>query len=308
MLDISTHKKVRIVEVGPRDGLQNEKQTIPLQEKVEFIKSLANAGLKTIEVTSFVRAERIPQMGDAQKLYPIVAQSDWAKNLAMPCLVPNLKGLENAQQAGVTEIAVFSATSETFNKNNINASIDESLERIEKLSAKARELGMRQRGYVSTVFGCPYEGETSFENLQRVCEKLFEFGVYEISLGDTIGIADPLQVQRILKQLQKNFDLDNFSMHFHDTHARALANILASLDFGVTSFDASAAGLGGCPYAPGATGNVATEDVVALFERMGIETGIDFDKLVHASDQILKRLERQAPSRARTAYLASKKQ
>lgn len=307
MLDLSAHKKVRIVEVGPRDGLQNEKKTIPMEEKVEFIKKLASAGLRTIEVTSFVRAEKIPQMGDSHELYPIVAQSDWANGLSMPCLVPNLKGLENAQKAGVKEVAVFSATSETFNQNNINASIDESLERIEGLSTKAQELGMSQRAYVSTVFGCPYEGPTSFEKLLKVCEKLFELGAYEVSLGDTIGVADPLQVQRVLTRLKTHFDLNHFSMHFHDTHGRALANILASVDFGVTSFDASAAGLGGCPYAPGATGNVATEDVVALFERMGIETGVELDKLVHASDQILKRLERAAPSRARTAYLASKK-
>lgn len=306
MLNISTREKIRIVEVGPRDGLQNEKKTIPLQHKVDFIQRLADAGLETIEVTSFVRPDRIPQMGDAKELYPKLAKAKWSEKLSMPCLVPNLKGLENAHQVGVREIAVFSATSESFNKNNINASIDESLERIKSLSVKAKELGMRQRGYISTVFGCPYEGKTSIETLKKVCAKLFEIGVYEISLGDTIGVADPLQVQKVLGELKKDFDLKRFSMHFHDTHARALANIVASLDFGMTSFDASAAGLGGCPYAPGATGNVATEDVVALLERMGLKTGIDFDKLAHASDQILKDLNREAPSRARTAYLAKR--
>lgn len=303
MLELSP-VHIRVVEVGPRDGLQNEKKIIPLEDKIYFIANLAQAGLKTIEVTSFVRADRIAQMGDAGELFPKVAKSAWSKNLNMPCLVPNLKGLENAYQAGVKEIAVFSASSESFNKKNINATIDESLKRIEALSLKAKDYGLKQRGYVSTVFGCPYEGETSIDSLKYVCENLFKFGVYEISLGDTIGIADPIQVQNILKELKKDFDLSKFSMHFHDTRGRALANILASLDMGLQSFDASAAGLGGCPYAPGATGNVATEDVVSLLHRMGYSTGIDFSKLCEASTKILRMLEKPSASKARNAYLA----
>lgn len=298
-----SQKKVRIVEVGPRDGLQNEKTQIPLKDKVSFIESLALAGLKTIEATSFVRADKIAQLSDAKEVFTLCQQAAWSKDVSLTCLVPNLKGLESAIEVGVQEVAVFTATSESFNKKNINASIDQSLERIELLSAKAQEKKIRLRGYISTVFGCPYEGETSLDELNRVAEKLFSLGVYEISLGDTIGIAQPLQVQKVCRELKKNFDLKNFSMHFHDTRGRALANILASLDEGISSFDSSAGGLGGCPYALGATGNVATEDVVDLLDSMGIETGVDLGKCVEASAKILKILNKPSVSKAHHAYL-----
>lgn len=305
-LNIS-QKKVRLVEVGPRDGLQNEKKQVSLGDKVAFVEDLVKAGLKNIEVTSFVRADKIAQLSDAKEVFKQCNSASWSQDVSLACLVPNLKGLESAIEVGVQEVAVFTATSESFNKHNINASVDESLARIELLSTKAREKNIKLRGYISTVFGCPYEGETSLDQLQRVAQKLFSLGVYEISLGDTIGVAHPLQVQKICRQLQKNFDLQKFSMHFHDTRGRALANILASLDEGINSFDSSAGGLGGCPYAKGATGNVATEDVVDLLDSMGISTGVDLKKCVEASAKILKILEKTSASKAHNAFLGSTK-
>lgn len=302
-----SNKSIRLVEVGPRDGLQNEKTLISMADKVQFIQDLAQAGLKTIEATSFVRADKIAQMSDAAQLYKECKQSPWAKEIDLPCLVPNLKGLEDALSVGVSEVAVFTATSETFNQKNINATIDQSLTRIEVLSQVARDNHSKLRGYISTVFGCPYEGQTSLDELQRIAEKLFSFGVYEISLGDTIGVAHPLQVQAICQHLKKNFDLKNFSMHFHDTRGRALANIIASLDEGISSFDSSAGGLGGCPYALGATGNVATEDVVDLMESMGLTTGVDLGLCVAASAKILKILNKPSVSKAHNAYLGRQK-
>lgn len=302
----SLPKKVRIVEVGPRDGLQNEKTIISLADKVTFIKMLSEAGLLEIEANSFVRAEKIPQMSDGAELYKKLASEYSLNNTKLISLVPNDKGLENALSSGVKEIAVFTATSNTFNQKNINATVDESLKRIESVMKKANSEGVKTRAYISTVFGCPYEGKTSLAELKRVAYALENMGVSEISLGDTIGIANPVQVQEIITFLKADFDLDFFAMHFHDTRGMAVANVLASLDMGITSFDSSAGGLGGCPYAKGASGNVATEDLVFLFSSMGIETGINMEKLASASQFILEKLGKTSSSKNLTAYLASK--
>ena len=300
-------KKVRIVEVGPRDGLQNEKSIVSLEDKVIFIKKLSFAGLTEIEATSFVRAEKIPQMSDGGELYSHLKNDPALKNTKLISLVPNMKGMENALKAGVKEIAVFTATSNTFNQRNINATVDESLVRIEEVMKVANANGIRTRGYISTVFGCPYEGKTSLEELKRVAHKLQEFGVYEISLGDTIGIANPRQVEEVINFITKDFKKDFFSMHFHDTRGMAVANILTSLEMGMTSFDSSAAGLGGCPYAVGASGNVATEDLYFLFHSMGIDTGIDMKKLSEASAFILSKLQKESASKYLKAYLSANK-
>ena len=298
-------KKVRIVEVGPRDGLQNEKSIVSLEDKIIFIKKLRAAGLVEIETTSFVRAEKIPQMSDGIELYTLLDNTPELKDTKLISLVPNLKGLESALLCGVKDIAVFTATSNTFNKKNINATVDESLLRIEEVVKVALQNKIRVRGYISTVFGCPYEGITSLEELKRVAHKLQDLGVYEVSLGDTIGIANPKQVSDVLEFLAKDFKKDFFSMHFHDTRGMAVANILTSLELGMTSFDSSAGGLGGCPYALGASGNVATEDLYFLFHSMGIDTGIDITKLADATSSILSKLHRDSPSKYYKAFLSS---
>lgn len=300
-------KKVRIVEVGPRDGLQNEKTIVTLDDKVEFITGLAKAGLTEIEASSFVRAEKIPQMSDGAELYKKLKSIPELNQTRLISLVPNLIGMEHALKSGVKDIAVFTSTSNTFNQKNINASIDESLERIETVMSLARANNIRTRGYISTVFGCPYEGKTSLDDLKRIAMKLKDMGVYEISLGDTIGIANPRQVRDVLEFLLPHFDKSFFSMHFHDTRGMAVANVLTSLELGMTSFDSSAGGLGGCPYAVGASGNVATEDLYFLFSSMGIETGIDIKKLTEATSLILAKLKRESPSKYLKAYLSSGK-
>lgn len=300
-------KNARIIEVGPRDGLQNESVILDCAKKEKFIDMLVDAGLRTIEVTSFVRADKIPQMGDAVELFNSIKNKDYFSELNLPCLVPNLKGMEIALKQGVSEIAIFTATSNTFNQKNINASIEESLDRFRPVVKLARENGVKIRGYISTVFGCPYEGETSVETLLKVLKELKDMGCYEISLGDTIGVANPLQVKNILSNVFKDYLPSEIAMHFHDTRGLALANILASLEMGATNFDSSAAGLGGCPYAKGATGNVATEDVVYLLESMGVDTGVDISKLAKASEYILKELNKETASKYLRAYLASGK-
>lgn len=293
---------VRVVEVGPRDGLQNEKTILDQQLKVDFIHQLVEAGIKDVEATSFVRADKIPQMGDAVHLFnDVKAKVDITKNKLI-CLVPNLKGLENAIQAGVKDIAVFTATSEEFNKKNINATIEESLDRISAVCEEAKKHGLGIRGYISTVFGCPYEGKTSLKTMMKLSERLFYLGAYEVSLGDTIGVANPIQVKDVAKELLTNFSLDKFSLHMHDTRGTALANVLSGLDEGFTSFDSSAGGLGGCPYAAGATGNLATEDLIYMLHSMGIKTGVDLDKLSEASTFILSKLERKSSSKYLLAW------
>lgn len=296
---------VRIVEVGPRDGLQNENKILSTEVKVEFIEKLIAAGFKTIETTSFVRADKIPQMADATDLMTKLKNSG-ADFSRMACLVPNTKGLEAAHALGVKEIAVFTATSEAFNKRNINASIDESFERITEVCNQAKIHGMKIRGYVSTVFGCPYEGKTSLETMAKVTERLFKLGCYEVSLGDTIGIGQPVQVKQVYAAIKKNFDESKVAWHFHDTRGIALANIYAAYQEGARTFDSSAGGLGGCPYAKGASGNVASEDVLQMFELMGIDTGVDLNQVADASKFILGHLGRTSASKAYQAIQAGK--
>lgn len=298
---------VKIIEVGPRDGLQNEKQILDIESKFQFALDLIDAGLKTVELTSFVRADRIPQMADAADLFTRVKKyfGDDFEKFNFPCLVPNLKGFENSQKVGVSEIALFTATSEEFNKKNINATIEESLNRFDQVMQEVDQSRMKVRGYISTVFGCPYQGETSIETLLKVSEHLFKQGVYEISLGDTIGVAHPEQVNTILERLKNEFDSDKFALHFHDTHGRAVANAYEAFRLGFTSFDASAGGLGGCPYAKGATGNVATEDLVEMFQLMGVDTGIDLKKLAQASSKVLKKINRESESRVHRLIMQS---
>lgn len=300
------NKDVRIVEVGARDGLQNEKTVVDTQTKFEFIKKLHEAGLDTIEISSFVRADKIPQMQDATELYKMVKENLDLSKLKTPCLVPNIKGLENALNVGVDEIAIFTATSNEFNKRNINASVDESLERLkivtDAVNTQYNEKNIKIRGYLSTVFGCPYEGKISIDDTLKVIEKLVNLGVYEISLGDTIGVANPYQVKELISSINKNFDLSMMAMHFHDTEGMALANIFTSYEEGIRVFDSSAAGLGGCPYAKGATGNVATDDVVNLFDKLNVRTGIDKEKLHEASKFIIDYLGKKSPSKFFNAY------
>lgn len=294
---------VKIVEVGPRDGLQNEKVVLPTEDKLTFISMLADAGLKTIEVTSFVKAPAVPQMMDAALLFEKVKASLGGRGLGFPCLVPNMKGYEVARGLGVEEIALFSATSNSFTKKNINSTVDESFERMAEVVQAARQDGVRVRGYVSTAFGCPYEGPMPVTALVKVVKRFFDLGVYEVSVGDTIGVAVPSQVKSYIETLKKDFPVEKLAMHFHDTRGMALANILVSLEAGIATFDSSAGGIGGCPYAKGATGNVATEDVWYLCQSQGLETGIDIKKLSEASSFILGKLNRQSESKFLRAYL-----
>lgn len=301
-------KSVKIVEVGPRDGLQNEKKIIGTEEKLQFILKLAQAGLKNIEVTSFVRSEKIPQMKDAKELFSLVREKITDKKMSLPCLVPNLKGLELAKSLGVKEVAFFTATSDEFNKKNINMTVDESLTKMEALFAEAQRAELTVRIYISTVFGCPYQGKMGGTQLKKILSKIRAWGECEISLGDTIGVATPPEVDKILTELKKDFDFKNLAMHFHDTRGMALANALVSLEHGIEIFDSSAAGLGGCPYAKGATGNVATEDLVYLFHSFGIKTGIDFPKLAEASQYILSVLGKETTSKYLTSYFKTGKE
>jgi hydroxymethylglutaryl-CoA lyase len=296
---------VRIIEVGPRDGLQNEKTILSTEDKATFIDMLVEAGLSSIEITSFVRASKIPQMGDAVDLFNIISKKDYFSKIHSPCLVPNLKGMEIAVKNSVKEIAIFTATSNTFNQKNINATIDESIDRFIPVVKLAKENNIKLRGYISTVFGCPYEGETSVSVLIDLIKKLSDLGCYEISLGDTIGVANPVQVKNVLTEVSKEVSLSKIAMHFHDTRGMAIANILASLEMGATNFDSSAGGLGGCPYAKGATGNVATEDVVYLMNELGINTNVDMEKLSKASLFILSKLGKETPSKYLKAFMAT---
>jgi len=285
---------VTIIEVGPRDGLQNESVILETEIKYNYIKLLLESGLKNIEVSSFVRPEKIPQMQDCSELSMKLADR---KNENLIYLVPNLKGLSLALNNKVKSIAVFTATSETFNKKNINATIEESINRITPVIADAKSKNIYIRGYLSTVFGCPYEGKSSDETLLNLCKFLIDSGVNEISLGDTIGAATPLQVKHIVNLIKNNFDLSKFAFHFHDTKGMAVANVLTAFECGASRFDSSSGGLGGCPYADGATGNVATEDLIYLFDSMGVQTGIDINKLVKASRYILQNLKKESTSK-----------
>lgn len=290
-------KRVRIVEVGARDGLQNEKKPIATADKFTFIKLLAEAGHKHIELTSFVRPDAIPQLADAAELVAMVNAHRFAPDMQFSALVPNLRGLEKAQELGVKEIALFVATSDSFSKRNINATVAESYARVAPVAEAALQAGMRVRGYLSTVFGCPYEGEVPVSAVVDGCKRLEDLGVYEVSLGDTTGVGTPLQVQEVLDVLAASINPHKLAMHFHDTRGMAVANTLAALDMGIVNYDASAGGLGGCPYAKGASGNVATEDLVYLFHSMQVQTGIDMQKLITASQFMLGKLGVESPSK-----------
>lgn len=294
---------IKIVEVGPRDGLQNEKIILSTEDKLEFIGLLTETGLQTVEITSFVKAPAIPQMADASELYTLVKDKFGNTNVSFPCLVPNMQGYEKAKSLGVKEIALFSATSDSFTKKNVNATVDETFIKMKEVADAAIKDGIKVRGYVSTAFGCPYEGEMSVEKLSSVTKRFLELGVYEVSVGDTIGVATPKQVKSFAKSLVSEFGASKIAMHFHDTRGMAVSNILMSLEEGIKTFDSSAGGLGGCPYAKGATGNVATEDVWYLLNSLGLKTGVDLPKLAHASQFILEKLNRKTESKFLRAYL-----
>jgi hydroxymethylglutaryl-CoA lyase len=287
-------EQVKIVEVGPRDGLQNEKVTIPADTKVAFIEALADAGLRTIEAGAFVHPKWVPQMADTAEVFERISKRP---GVDYPVLVPNLRGLERAIAAGVESIAIFTAASESFNRKNINMSIDESFEAFAPVAARALAEGIRIRGYVSCACGCPYEGDIAAEKVLEVAARLLDLGCYEISIGDTIGSGTPLQVQGLVGLLQQVIPTSRLAMHFHDTRGMAIANTLAALELGVAIYDASAGGLGGCPYAPGASGNLATEDLVYLMHSLTIETGVDLQKLVEATSIISPWLDHPLPGR-----------
>jgi hydroxymethylglutaryl-CoA lyase len=294
---------VRIVEVGPRDGLQNEKTIISLEDKLKFISMLSDAGHTDIEVTSFVKPASIPQMQDASELFPKVKELLKNKNISLPCLVPNLQGYEKAKALGVDEIAIFVATSEAFSKKNINASIDEAFERLNEFVPQALRDGKKVRGYLSTAFGCPYEGVIPLAKTIELTKRLLKLGVYEVSLGDTTGVAHPRQVKELLADLKRDVPFEKLALHFHDTRGMALTNIYVGVEAGIRTLDSSSGGIGGCPYAKGATGNVATEDVCYLLKSLGLKTSIDFNKLSEASKFILEKLGKETSSKSLKAYL-----
>ncbi|WP_373388255.1 hydroxymethylglutaryl-CoA lyase [Pseudomonas alcaligenes] len=292
---------VRLVEVGPRDGLQNEKQPISVADKVRLTDDLSAAGLSYIEVGSFVSPKWVPQMAGSAEVFAGIQRKP---GVVYGALTPNLKGFESAVEAGVKEVAVFAAASEAFSQKNINCSIAESLQRFVPVMEAAKAHGISVRGYVSCVLGCPYEGEVAPEQVAAVARELFAMGCYEVSLGDTIGTGTAGKTRHLFEVVGREIPRDKLAGHFHDTYGQALANIYASLLEGIAVFDSSVAGLGGCPYAKGATGNVATEDVLYLLQGMGIQTGIDLDKLIDAGARICQVLGRDNGSRVAKARLA----
>ncbi|MFI0820515.1 hydroxymethylglutaryl-CoA lyase [Streptomyces sp. NPDC021098] len=286
--------RVRIHEVGPRDGLQNEKALVPVAVKAEFIRRLADAGLTTVEATSFVRPEWVPQLADAEELMPLIDDV----RARLPVLVPNQRGLERALALGAREIAVFASATESFAKANLNRTVDEALAMFEPVVTAAREAGVTVRGYLSMCFGDPWEGPVPISQTVSVSRRLIDMGCDEVSLGDTIGVATPGHVQELLATLgEAGIPADRLAVHFHDTYGQALANTLAALEYGVTTVDASAGGLGGCPYAKSATGNLATEDLVWMLDGLGIETGVDIRRLTATSVWMARHLGRPSPSR-----------
>ncbi|XP_050540577.1 hydroxymethylglutaryl-CoA lyase, mitochondrial isoform X2 [Daktulosphaira vitifoliae] len=296
--------KVRIVEVGPRDGLQNEPNIIPTDVKVEFINRLSHTGLKNIEATSFVSPKWVPQMADHAEVYRKI---DKIPGLSYPVLVPNMKGLLTAMQHDVKEIAVFGSASEGFSRKNIHCSIEESLGRFEDVVSTALDHGIKVRGYVSCVCGCPYDGAVSPQDVAMVASALYEMGCYEISLGDTIGVGTPGTIRPMLQEVLKVVPIESMALHCHDTYGQALSNILTALDMGVSVFDASVAGLGGCPYAKGASGNVATEDLVYMLEGMNIETDVNIEALLNVSRYISEELNKNTESKVSRALSGKEK-
>lgn len=296
-------ERVTIVEVGPRDGLQNEPGVVPTAVKVDFIDRLSRTGLPVVETTSFVRPDRVPQLADAAEVLAGIGDHPGVRH---PVLVPNEVGLDRALAAGVEEVAVFAAASEAFSETNLGTDIDGSLAMFAPVVRRATEAGVRVRGYVSTVLGCPFQGAVPHDDVRRVTAALFDLGVAEVSLGDTIGVGTPGGMQDLLAALTDDLPIASLAVHCHDTYGQGLANTLAAFEAGVTIADASAGGLGGCPFAPGATGNLATEDLVWALDGSGVETGVDLDALVDVSAWMADQLGRPSPSRVVTALLATR--
>jgi hydroxymethylglutaryl-CoA lyase len=299
---MSASNHVRIVEVGARDGLQNEKTLLPADVKIALIDRLSATGLATIEATSFVSPQWVPQLADAAEVFRGIRK---VPGVSYPVLVPNEQGYARAREAGAREVAVFTAASEAFNRKNINASIDESLERFAPVMARAKADGVKVRGYVSTVLGCPYQGEVPLADVVRVAKRLHAAGCYEISLGDTIGVGTPAKARAMLHAVAQEVPMDALAVHFHDTYGQALANILNCLEEGVRVIDSAVSGTGGCPYAKGATGNVASEDVVYMLHGMGMDTGIDLDLLVATGAWLAAQLHKETASRVTRARTAA---
>lgn len=287
------NQNIMIKEVGPRDGLQNEKEIISTEQKIQWINLLSETGLSYIEITSFVPQKWIPQLSDAIEVAKGIKKKP---GITYAALVPNLRGLEAALEADMDEISLFMSASESHNLKNINKSIADTYPILKDVAVSSLAAGKTVRAYVSTVFGCPYEGEVATDAVHRICDQLFQFGVTEISLGDTIGVADPVKVELLLGELTKYYDKEKLALHFHDTRGMALANILRAIDMGFTTFDASLGGLGGCPYAPGASGNVATDDLLHMLDKMGYQTGIDEDLLQTAAVFIQQKLRKSLKS------------
>jgi hydroxymethylglutaryl-CoA lyase len=296
-------ERVKIVEVGPRDGLQNEAATVPTPVKIELIDRLTDAGLSVIEATAFVSPRWVPQMGDNAAVMAGIRKKP---GVTYPVLVPNIKGFEAATAAGAKQVAVFGAASEAFSQKNTNCSIAESLERFRPVLEAAKAKSVPVRGYISVVLGCPYQGEVKPAAVAEVAKSLYAMGCYEVSLGDTIGVGTPGKTKAMLDAVAKEVPIDKLGGHFHDTWGQALANVYAAMEMGVATFDSSVSGLGGCPYAKGATGNVATEDVLYMLNGLGIATGVDFDKLFDAGQFISNHLGRKPVSRAAAAYAAKR--
>jgi len=287
-------RRITVVEVGPRDGLQNEHVAVSTADKIEFVNRLTAANLPAIEVSAFVSPKWVPQLADAADVFAGISRRPGIRYTA---LVPNLAGLERALGAGVHEIAVFAASTEAFSRKNINQSIDQSLATYKVVCDRALTVGLRVRGYLSTAFGCPYEGDVAPRQVADMAARLLALGVFEVAISDTIGIAHPGQVMQVLETVLGRIPVEQIALHFHDTRGTALANVLAALPFGVTTFDASAGGLGGCPYAPGAAGNLATDDLIYMLNGLGVETGVSLPALSEASAFIAQRLDHRLPSR-----------